>query len=396
MKNIQYNQQIKENKLANELKNINDSNEQIIAENSAMYDYMQSKEFLNPIDLLPKAYLTNMKEKHRQELLKQWKETTEMNKELKEQYDKDYEKYSEEMTEVIKYNIEEQGRLLAINQQNNQLLKSREANYNHLVEIQTNTINKTSDLDMENSMLKYKYDTVNKQPEVYQNTEKLQQKLAKAKTKNDTLKTNIGLQNQIKQVNMENAVLDGNDITLNDTNGTFTSAFTDQIAKTEKLKANLEDVKEKRQAIKQRKAEEKRHKEAMASKQARIKAYQPFDNNNNNNDNTETIATLQATHEIEEKAKDEEVEKQRLIREMNDIHKRRDPNGRAWLNWLERPYPYWCVDEMTINDMDNDQLKEYIATYNEEIDKMEHEHPEKLHIKPHFANQEHFEEEEEE
>ena len=156
-----------------------------------MYEYMNTDEFLNPLNYLSNAYVQKMKEQDKNNLLMKWKNMAEENKALKEKYDNDHEKYSEQIVEQIKNNIKEQNQLRAINQQQNRILQNQESTFQHLNDSFMKAVNDTNDLELDNKMKQYKFNTVNKQPELYSATKTQQEKLAKAKVNNERLNTNL-------------------------------------------------------------------------------------------------------------------------------------------------------------------------------------------------------------
>ena len=137
-----------------------------------------------------------------------WVNIAKENKEMKEKYDKDHEKYSEQIVEQIKNNIKEQNKLKAINQQQNSILENQESTFQHLNDVYTKAVNETNDLELDNNMLQYKFDTVNKQPEVYKATQKQQEKYVEAKVENERLNTNLELQKETKKLQMNSSLIE--------------------------------------------------------------------------------------------------------------------------------------------------------------------------------------------
>lgn len=153
------------------------------------------------------------------------------------------------------------------------MLNNKQAVLDHIYDVQKKTTNDTIDLDVENNKLSYKFSTVNIQPEVYKTMQKQQEKLsnAKAKAKNDSLKTNLELQKQKKKLQIENALMsatngilnetikddnnnetkneeektDLNDLqNTNDNYGIYQSEFTNQIEKMTEMKKKFNDEQE--------------------------------------------------------------------------------------------------------------------------------------------------------
>ena len=84
MKNIRQKQEIEANKIAAELKEVEDETKILMTKNKAMYEYMTSKEFINPLDYLPNAYVKKMKEQEKEELMKKWTVLSKENMRIKE------------------------------------------------------------------------------------------------------------------------------------------------------------------------------------------------------------------------------------------------------------------------------------------------------------------------
>ena len=263
---------------------------------------------------------------------------------MKEKYDNDHEKYTEHMVEQIKNNIKEQNQLRDINQQQNSILQNQESTFQHWNDAFTKSVNDTNDLVLDNEMLQYKFNTVNKQPEVYKATKTQQEKLAKAKTTNERLNTNLELQKETKKLQLNNALIEAtNGILNNETknennllninNDVFESAFSNQLDDIVEMKKNLNKEQEKARILHQRKNEKKRHEETITSHQAKMNV---LTNNNNNNNDDETMAALQVNYQIEENNRKEEKELYKriqcaqIVKDINELKAEKDPNGSVW------------------------------------------------------------------
>ena len=172
-----------------------------------------------------------MNEQDKNDLINKWKAIAEENKVMKEKYDNDNEKISEPMVDQIKNNIKEQNQLRAINQQQNSILQNQESTFQHLNDVFTKVVNETNDLELDNEMKQYKFNTVNKQPEVYKATKTQQQKLAKAKASNERLNTNLEIHKETKNLQLNNALIEV-------TNGILNNETTNKETKNETKNEN--------------------------------------------------------------------------------------------------------------------------------------------------------------
>ena len=390
------------------MKSVKDEIQILATKNKTMFEYMSTKEFINPLDYLPNAYVQKMKEQDKNDLLKQWTNIAKENKEMKVKYDEDYEKNSEAMVNQIKNNIKEQNQLRAINQQQNKLLQNQESTFQHLNDAFVKAVNETNDLEIENDMLQYKFSTVNKQPEVYKSTKTQQEKFAKEKAKNERLKTNLELQKETKRLQLNNVLLSAtngiitNEETKNETaknetakneddeeettkneetknennlknvnNDTFVSEFSGQLNSMAELKNNLNKEQEKQRILQQRKNEEKRHNEAITAQQAQINALS--DNNNNNNDD-ETMSALQANYQIEEDNRKQERENAKriqclkVVRDIKELKEEKDSNGSVWeLTLFNYSFPFVAKNKQLKDITYVDELNEIKAKYEQDL-----------------------------
>ena len=79
MEVIRRNQEIEANKLAAEVKAVEDETKILITKNNAMYEYINSDEFTDPYSHLSKAYVQKMEEQEKEELMKEWNDRTKEN-----------------------------------------------------------------------------------------------------------------------------------------------------------------------------------------------------------------------------------------------------------------------------------------------------------------------------
>ena len=397
--NIKRKQEIEANKLAAEMKAVEDDTNILIAKNKASFDYMNTEKFIRPSIYLPKAYIKNMKEKEINDLLNTWTELAIENKKMKEIYD-NYDDASDVMIEQIKHNINEQNKIKAMNQYHNQLMNNQQAVCNHLLDVQKKAINDTNDFDIENKMLSYQFIAVKKQPELYKATQEQLEKKAKAQVENDKLKRNLEILKQRKNIQIENAAMlatSNEEEKINKNGDVFQSTYKNQIEDSVMMMKSLNDEQERHQLLEQRKAEEQRHKEVMAAEKAHMNVI-------TNNDNDDKMVSLQTNYQIEERNRIEENEMlnklqcQEIIESITKIKQDKDPYANVWSTYLHYylDFPYVSETRQLNNIKNIDELNEIKSLYEEKIAKASPEFifNECSHRKP--KPKENFEEEEEE
>ena len=77
------------------MKSVKDEIQILATKNNTVYEYMNTQEFINPLDYLPNAYVKKMKEQDKNDLLMKLVNIAKENKEMKEKYDNDHDKYKE-------------------------------------------------------------------------------------------------------------------------------------------------------------------------------------------------------------------------------------------------------------------------------------------------------------
>ena len=216
--------------------------------------------------------------------------------------------------------------------------------------------------------------------------------------------TNEIINETIKDDNMnetknDEETTDKNDLrNTNDDDELYQSEFSSRLEEIGEKKQKLNDEQEPNKLLQQRANEQRRHKEAMSSKQAQLNV---LTNNNNNND--DEMVSIQANYQIEEDNRNEEREMDKriqcaqVVKSIHELKDEKDPNGSVWeLTLYHYRFPY-VEKHKQLNDITLiDELNEIKATYEQAIataPKHTIEFKSKFHEKP---KQEVFEEEEEE
>ena len=360
MEGIREKQEIEANQIAAEVKKVQDETKILATKNQAMFEYIGSDMFKNPLNHLTEAYINRMKEEEKETLMNNYIMMDEMNEKLLEQIKKGEEVNNERMVVQLKASIEAQEKFYAINQQENQLLKNREATYNHLLKKHEQLTNDTNDVIFENERLKYKFNDINNQSEVNESIKTQQAKLASAQAMNEILNNKLDLQKRTNSLQLENSaliqsnkILEGkepyvdekaadNDKNDDNEDDKGKSLFDIQLESLETQKIKFEAEHEQNQLLQQRNAEQKRHKQVIASQRVQLKAL----SSNNNNNNDDTMNTRQTNYQIQQQNQQEEqqlnnnIEKQKIVNEIVQIREQKDPNGTVWRTTYHNPFPY--------------------------------------------------------
>ena len=371
--NVGLNQKIQDNKLAFELKRVQDETTTLKTKNKAMYEYINSDEFMDPYSYLSKAYVQKMKEKEKEELMKKWNDLSKENMRMKEQLDKDYDINTDEMIKQIKNNIKEQNEIKLKNQLDNRKLINQQNELDHLGDIHRKVINETNDLELDNDMLRHKLQKLDSQPNVQIDIMTQQEKLVNTQTENDKLKTKSKLQQRTKDLQLDNSLLKfqlsklrndmGDEELVEMKNDFYTKQYNNDLHHQEFN-------------------EQQRHREVITSQEAQINTLRNNNINDNNeeessfqtdNNNTEEALTTQANYiiklqnENEEKQKAQEIKRKTLINEITEIRKNQDRDGNAWWQITGGFQFNKITEDTTLQDASIDLLEQLKNNYQNQV-----------------------------
>ena len=143
MQNIQAENEIKSNKIAAEIKSIKDETKILANKNSAMLYYIDSAEFKNPENYISDAYLNQLKEQEKHDLINKWMAMVNQTRKLKNQADNDN---TDAMIEQLKNNITTTELYKSSLLNENQILHNKELIYKQLLDEEVNINTKINKL----------------------------------------------------------------------------------------------------------------------------------------------------------------------------------------------------------------------------------------------------------
>ena len=200
IQNIKAENEIKANTIAAEVKRVKDETKILANKNDTMLEYIDSDEFKNPENFISAAYLKQMKEQEKNDLINKWVEMHKQMREFKKQADNDN---TDAMIEQLKNSLvsTEQYKSVLVNE--NQILHNKELIYKELLEEEVRVNTAINKLQLENAKLQAKYQSLKAQPEVYAEVKKLQKQLAQLTAQKAAIINKLKMLNDVKQARAE-------------------------------------------------------------------------------------------------------------------------------------------------------------------------------------------------